>query len=655
MEIYGSLENRVILPTVEPMVANHETPTDSGAAAPSRGLRNVVILSIGIILAVIPIAVAATRLYLLQPPINLPWWLIAPAFVLAEYAVVHFRFRRDAHSFSMSEIPLVAGLFFATVPDLITAMAVGSLFALVVIRHQPVTKLLFNVAQFTAQATIAALVFNVIAQGGPTLGVWTWAGALLATIAAFLVAHALVTTVIRVTGGRLAAIEVHEALVFGLVGTVINTSLALVSVTLFWVRPDAAWLALVPLVVLFVAYRVFTEQRDERSRTQAMYDFTLALHGAPALEDALPLAVNEVCRMFEVEAVHIVITEPERGTTFRTSAYSDGVVEPLSRISLPGKLRELFPVESQGLASSAQLDALGIQDNSSVVWLPIEARGEVAGVIIVGEALSSVAELTEQDLKILKSISERVALTLENDALQSSLVEVTKLSEELEEVVRSKDRFIATISHELRNPLTGVIGLTQQLKEHRELLDDVEIEEFLTMIHDGSVELGGIIDDLLVAARADLESLVVRASDFYLDESVASLLRTGLARAEGKIIDRTVAGSAPAVSADPMRVRQIVRNLVTNAVRYGGDRIHFEVRQSGPLGILAVIDDGPGVPAGAAEMIFEPYGTVATTEHAESVGLGLSVSRQLARRMGGDLIYRRVDDCTRFELSVPLA
>jgi signal transduction histidine kinase len=107
---------------------------------------------------------------------------------------------------------------------------------------------------------------------------------------------------------------------------------------------------------------------------------------------------------------------------------------------------------------------------------------------------------------------------------------------------------------------------------------------------------------------------------------------------------------------DPLRFRQIARNLITNALRYGGDHIWAEVEVRGQTVIASIVDDGDGVPVGAERAIFEAYGRASNSiTTPSSVGLGLAVSRQLAELMQGDLSYRRVGDLSRFELTLPLA
>ena len=109
------------------------------------------------------------------------------------------------------------------------------------------------------------------------------------------------------------------------------------------------------------------------------------------------------------------------------------------------------------------------------------------------------------------------------------------------------------------------------------------------------------------------------------------------------------------MTADGLRTRQIIRNLLTNATRYGGTSIRVEIDVQDGVGKLTVLDDGQGVLGMDEDRIFDPYyRSRSDVAVPDSVGLGLAVARQLARLMSGDLVYRRQDGWTRFELSLPL-
>jgi two-component system sensor histidine kinase MtrB len=157
---------------------------------------------------------------------------------------------------------------------------------------------------------------------------------------------------------------------------------------------------------------------------------------------------------------------------------------------------------------------------------------------------------------------------------------------------------------------------------------------------------------LLVAARADIGRIAITRKETDVAAQVTAVL-TALGM-EGNANISFVAEDGVLALADATRVRQIIRNLVTNAVRYGGQIIDLAaIRRNGSV-VVTVTDDGPGVPEERRESIFEPYERAHTANsQPASVGLGLTVSRQLARLMGGDLIYRSGSRGSSFELSIP--
>lgn len=116
-----------------------------------------------------------------------------------------------------------------------------------------------------------------------------------------------------------------------------------------------------------------------------------------------------------------------------------------------------------------------------------------------------------------------------------------------------------------------------------------------------------------------------------------------------------LAGAPVTVAADPARVRQVVRNLVSNACKYGGREVRIETGTDGGMGFVEVADDGPGVEPADIERSFEPYERAHPLDgYPGSIGLGLSVSRRLARVMGGNLEYERVAGQTLFRRTLCL-
>jgi signal transduction histidine kinase len=221
--------------------------------------------------------------------------------------------------------------------------------------------------------------------------------------------------------------------------------------------------------------------------------------------------------------------------------------------------------------------------------------------------------------------------------------------EGLEELAEAKDRFIATVSHELRTPLAAVVGFSGELAQGLEQYSREEIYEMVSLISSQSIEVAQLVDDLLTAERAASGNLTIKPSALDLLDETRSVV--GSLRADFAV---TVDGEPVSVWADTLRTRQIVRNLLTNALRYGGPTVRVEISTRGDQAILVVTDDGPGVRGIDAEHIFDPYYRSKTEDtKPDSVGLGLAVARQLARLMGGDVVYLRRSGWTNFELSLP--
>jgi signal transduction histidine kinase len=224
---------------------------------------------------------------------------------------------------------------------------------------------------------------------------------------------------------------------------------------------------------------------------------------------------------------------------------------------------------------------------------------------------------------------------------------------ELERLVRSKDDFINAISHELRTPLTGIVGFTQLLMSDDPQASPDDRRQMIETLADQSADLSDIVEDLLVAAKADLGRLRIASVPVDLRAQVNQVVEGWDPKALGGV--RLEGGSSICLG-DPSRVRQIVRNLLTNAVRYGGDEVRVTV-ESGPVtGRVIVSDDGPGIPPDEVEDAFRPYHRAAARDGlTAALGIGLPISRTLARMMGGDLLYRRVEGESCFELILPAA
>jgi PAS domain S-box-containing protein len=229
---------------------------------------------------------------------------------------------------------------------------------------------------------------------------------------------------------------------------------------------------------------------------------------------------------------------------------------------------------------------------------------------------------------------------------EGSLVDVTDKVKANE----AKNEFIATVSHELRNPIAAILGLGQELADNYDAFSDDDRREMSQMIARQADDVSWLIEDLLVAYGDDLNRVSVHPQVFDVIKEIERVLEV-----EESAIALQVLDDSSLVNADPRRTRQILRNLVSNALRHGGDTVTVAVGKVGDRVEVRVRDSGEEIPAADIERIFKPFEKGSRSGHPHSIGLGLAVARRLARLMDGDLTYRFEDGWSCFVLSVPAA
>ncbi|CAA9303549.1 MAG: Phytochrome, two-component sensor histidine kinase; Cyanobacterial phytochrome B, partial [uncultured Gemmatimonadaceae bacterium] len=282
--------------------------------------------------------------------------------------------------------------------------------------------------------------------------------------------------------------------------------------------------------------------------------------------------------------------------------------------------------------------------------------------------------LAEQALALERSnqrLQDQAAeLELQAEALQATAAELEERTEAAEAANRAKGEFLSTMSHELRTPLNAIGGYTDLLTmELRGPLTDAQRHD-LERIGRANRHLMGLITDVLNFARLDAGRI-----EFHLaDVDVASVVADVEPLVAPQFVARGIAfqpeacapaapARPPCARADPERLRQILLNVLTNAAKFtdAGGRVALSCGQDAASGAVRVRvqDTGRGIPADQLERIFEPFVQVdrhRTHESQQGVGLGLSISRDLARGMGGDLTAESTPGVgSTFTLTLPAA
>lgn len=214
---------------------------------------------------------------------------------------------------------------------------------------------------------------------------------------------------------------------------------------------------------------------------------------------------------------------------------------------------------------------------------------------------------------------------------------------------RIKDEMIANLSHELRTPLTGIYGMALAMQDEGFADRDFQAEMTSIIVREAA-DLSRMVDDLLTAAKADAGDLTFLTEETDVCHEIEEVL-VPFRSSEAEFSVNCEPGT---IVADRLRLRQVLRNIVSNAVTHGGGRVVVLGRQRDDHYSIAITDDGPGIPPELEERLFQRFvhqGSAALT--AGSVGLGLSIASLLTEGMGGRLQHVRGNDLTMFLIDLP--
>lgn len=225
---------------------------------------------------------------------------------------------------------------------------------------------------------------------------------------------------------------------------------------------------------------------------------------------------------------------------------------------------------------------------------------------------------------------------------------------------RAKSEFLAVMSHEIRTPLNGVLGVAALMEKK---LEQDELRPYVRTIIDSGQNLLRLLTDALDMSRASAGMLTLEEEPLDLSVLAADIEGLWRPRAEEKALGlsiRTELADGRWVAADGMRIKQLLNNLIGNALKFTqaggvaatigsrveGDRLHVQ---------LTVDDSGPGVPEAAAATIFDPFNTGKAGREGAGAGLGLAICRQIAERMGGTIgLSTSPQGGARFQVALPL-
>ena len=291
----------------------------------------------------------------------------------------------------------------------------------------------------------------------------------------------------------------------------------------------------------------------------------------------------------------------------------------------------------------------------NAVFAPLKTEDETLGIAV---AINRPGGFGQEELDAVTSFADLASLLLRNARLYGAL---NATVDELRHASRLKDHFLQNVNHELRTPLTAIVGWTD-LFEEEETLDEKTLRRGLRQIRQSARVLLALIDDLLDLARLERGALTLDLKPASLSEVIQRSVETVRLMAESRgvvLILAPLPEPMPPVRADPLRLQQVLWNLLANAIQFTPPhgRVVVRVEREPERYLVSVEDDGIGIPEPELPHVFERFRQVdgsATRAHA-GMGIGLALARSLVELHGGTIWASSVvGQGSRFTFALPI-
>src|SRR5829696_3226288 len=420
------------------------------------------------------------------PALDVPWWVVAAGFAAAERWVVHLHFRRSTHSLSLGELPLVAGLLFLPAPELLLAGLVGSSLALAFDGEIPTFKAFFNLAQFTLGTCVAIFIVAGLASGRDPLDPLVWLAVFAAVSAATLTADLFVGAAVTIAEGKLETQQRIDMLLTNWTVALSNTCLALAVAAVVSARPEGGLLLVPPTVLLMAAYRAYLSERRRNSELEFLYEATRTLSRSSEIVPELEALLARTAATFRVGAVELVLFSAEAHRSARSSLNRDGgrrMLEPIDE-PLAESLRSLAaglsgPVEAERIHDIRQREYFHSRGMERGIIAPLHGEAGCVGLFAIAGRESVDRNFTEEDLRLLETLTGNVTVALQYDRLEQAVRQLESLQHELERKalydsltqLANRSLFHNRLGHALQTRRPGVCVLLLDIDEFKAIND----------------------------------------------------------------------------------------------------------------------------------------------------------------------------------------
>jgi diguanylate cyclase (GGDEF)-like protein len=444
---------------------------------------------------------------------ELPWFLLAALVAATERWPVHLEFRRSAHSFSLTDVPVTLALVFCGGLAGVAAIAAGSAVALG-LRRLPSVKFVFNLLQFVLATALGYVVVHAIGGPAPEFGPRVWAGVLVALQLGGLLTIALIGAAMWMTEGSIGPQQLRQMFGMDAVVTATNTSLALLLAVILVEEPRAAPILVIPIGIAFVGYRSYVKERQRHEKLEFLYEANRSLSQSREVAQALVGLLQTALEAYRSEQAEVILfSSDDSAPPLRTSLGPGDRQESMTAVDpadatalsalLAGRTAPISFEQAPSPDARPYLESRGVRHA-----MLAELRGEerTVGLIMLANRSGLSRRFTQDDLALFDTLAANASAALQYDRLEQAVSELSDLQQQLHHQA-------------YHDPLTGLANRAlfgQEVQKAVEGSDAGEIAVLFIDLDDFKTvndTLGHAVGDQLLRAAARRLGHCVRSRD----------------------------------------------------------------------------------------------------------------------------------------------
>lgn len=594
--------------------------------------------------ALIPVLLAVWRPHAGE---LLPFLAFASAGLIAQSAEVRLPLSRGVHSriVSPSSAPYLAAILVLSPPLAVLVAAAGVAVSSLTLRRRVWFKGLFNVGQYSLSVGISALLWRAMVPY-PTGPQWPEhvVPMMLTAAGYFALNTGLVSAMVGMAQNR-SVWEAWRQGRRGMLPSYLGMLFVGVLIAVLWAyNPWSTILTVVPLAGIFIALKNASRFEDQSARLRTLARVSQVVSSTldqqrvldSVVAGALDLAGASEARLWLLKG------EDSRDLFLAAVACSPGHDPGSHPESLEEKVRDALATGEAQRCTVGSAEFLGV---------PVALQDRRLGVLAV--LTDGRQPSTDEDLDLMRSLASQAAIAIENARLFQEVGTV----EALREMARLKSEFLSLVSHELRTPLSVIYGFAELLRTR--VPSPAQSREMGREIHEAARHMMRLVDDLLDTSRMETGRFSLNLCPTDLGQLLTSVAASFSRNDRDHPIRVELPPGLPLVRVDPERIRQVVSNLLTNAIRYSPKGVPITVRAGvGESRVWFEVEDrGMGIEPGELGYIFDKFYRTRAARAAGvgGTGLGLAIVKSLVEAHGGEVnVQSAVGQGARFTVYLPL-